>query len=175
MACRPYRGVQPVLAAGVFVDPAAVVIGDVTLGEDSSVWPMAVVRGDVNRIRIGARTNVQDGSVLHVIHDHPEVPGGYPLEIGDEVTVGHNVTLHGCRIGNRCLIGMGAVVLDGACVEEQALLAAGSLVSPGKVLEGGYLWRGSPARRVRPLTEKERAGFAYSAHHYVALKNDYIG
>ena len=149
------------------------VIGDVEIGDDSSIWPMAVLRGDVNSIHIGSRTSIQDGSVLHVTHDHPAQPGGFPLSIGDEVTVGHNVTLHGCTIDNRCLIGMGSTILDGAVLEEHVLLGAGSLVPPNKVLEGGYLWVGSPVKRVRPLTVDEQIWFGYSAEHYVKLKNEY--
>lgn len=155
------------------MDPSAVVIGDVVLGEESSLWPMVVARGDVNAIRIGSRTNVQDGSVLHVTHDHGEHPGGHPLSIGNEVTVGHNVTLHGCTVGDRCLIGMGAIVLDGAVLEPDVLVGAGSLVPPGKVLGGGALWLGSPVRRVRALTPEEIHRLAYSADHYVRLAGEY--
>ncbi len=168
---RPYLGTSPSLGDGVYVDPAAVVIGDVSIGDDSSIWPMTVVRGDVNYIRIGARSNIQDGSVLHVTHAHGEVPGGHPLIVGDEVTVGHKVTLHGCTIGDRCLIGIGSTLLDGAVLDPYVLLGAGSLVPPGRHLEGGYLWLGSPVRRVRPLSEAEMGRFAYSAQHYVKLKN----
>lgn len=174
MTIRPFADKFPAIAASAYIDPAAVVIGDVTIGEESSLWPMVVARGDVNYIRIGARTNVQDGSVLHVTHDHAEVPGGHPLIIGDEVTVGHKVTLHGCTIGDRSLIGMGSIVLDGAILQPEVLLGAGSLVPPGKVLEGGHLWLGSPVRKVRPLTEAERSRFAYSAQHYQRLKNRYL-
>lgn len=173
MTIRPFREIQPTVHVSAYVDPQAVVIGDVAVGEDSSLWPMAVVRGDVNYIRIGARSNIQDGSVLHVTHPHPEVPGGHPLLIGDEVTVGHNVTLHGCSVGDRCLIGMGSVVLDGAMLEPGVLLGAGSLVPPGKILESGYLWMGSPVRKVRPLSDAESDRFSYSAMQYVALKEVY--
>lgn len=174
MNIRNYKDAQPQLAATAYVDEAAVVIGDVIVGEDSSVWPMAVLRGDVNYIRIGARTSIQDGSVLHVTHPHEAVPEGHPLIIGNDVTVGHNVTLHGCTIHDRCLVGMGSTVLDGAVLEEGVLLGAGSLVPPGKTLEGGYLWIGSPVKRARPLTEEEIAWFGYSAEHYVRLKNNYM-
>ena len=175
MALRTFKGVTPDIAPSAYIDQAAVVIGDVEIGEESSVWPMAVLRGDVNHIRIGRLSNVQDGAVLHVTHDHPGAAGGYPLIIGDEVTIGHNVTLHGCRIGNRCLIGMGSVILDGATLEEGVLLAAGSLVPPGKTLEGGYLWLGNPVRRGRPLTEAEQAWFDYSARHYARLSEHHRG
>src|SRR5690554_6287507 len=144
MSVRPFKDKVPQIAPGVYVDAAAVVIGDVSIGADSSVWPMAVLRGDVNTIRVGARTSIQDGSVLHVTHDHADVPGGHPCVVGDDVTVGHKVVLHGCTVGDRCLVGMGAIVLDGARLEPEVLLGAGSLVPPGKVLEGGYLWLGAP-------------------------------
>lgn len=173
MNIRPYNGIDPTIAESVYVDPQACVIGDVHLGEDSSVWPMTVIRGDVNHIRIGARTSVQDGSVLHVTHDHARIPGGHPLIIGDEVTIGHKVTLHGCTIEERCLIGMGSIVLDGARLEPYVLLGAGSLVAPGKTLERGYLYMGQPAKRVRALTDEEMAAFEYSSSHYVRLKDNY--
>lgn len=170
---RPFKGVLPQVAGSAYVDEAATVIGDVHIGDDSSVWPGAVLRGDVNFIRVGARTSIQDGTVLHVTHDHPAVPGGHPCQVGDEVTIGHNVTLHGCTVEDRCLIGMGAVILDGALIRSHVLLAAGSLVPPGKVLEGGYLWLGHPVRRGRRLTEAELAYFSYAAANYVKLKGAY--
>ena len=147
---------------------------DVTMGEDSSVWPFSIVRGDVNSIAIGARTNVQDLSVLHVTHDGPYSPGGFPLVIGDDVTVGHRVVLHACTVGNRCLIGMGAIVMDGSIIEDDVLLAAGSLVSPGKRLKSGWLYRGQPAVAVRELKPDELEMLRYSAEHYVRLKNRYV-
>lgn len=171
---RPYRQQLPRLAAGAYVDEAACVIGDVELGEDASVWPMAVLRGDVNAIRIGARTNVQDGSVLHVTHDGPYSPGGAALMVGDDVTIGHGVILHACTIGNRCLVGMGALVLDKVVIEDEVFIAAGSVVPPGKRLVSGFLYRGSPAQQARPLTDTERAQLKYSAEHYVRVKNDYL-
>jgi carbonic anhydrase/acetyltransferase-like protein (isoleucine patch superfamily) len=174
MAIRPYKNLLPRIGARAYVDEAAVVIGDVVLGEDASIWPMTVVRGDVNSIRIGARTNVQDGSVIHVTHRSGTDPGHATL-IGDDVTVGHKVILHGCTVESLCLIGMGSEILDGAIIRSQVLLGAGSLVTEGKELEGGYLWMGRPARRVRPLTDQERQWFTYSAKHYVKLKDDYRG
>ena len=172
---RPYRGILPRLGSCVYVDESAQVIGDVELGDDASVWPMAVVRGDVNRILIGARTNVQDGSVLHVTHDGPYTPGGVDLRIGDDVTVGHGVILHACRIGHRCLIGMGSRVLDQAVIEDDVMVGAGSLVPPGKRLTGGHLYLGSPVKAVRRLTTEELANLKYSAGHYVRVKNHYLG
>ncbi|GMR07437.1 MAG: gamma carbonic anhydrase family protein [Gammaproteobacteria bacterium] len=170
MTIKTFAGISPEISSSAYVDEAALVLGEVTLAEDVSIWPMSVVRGDVNRIEIGARTNIQDGSVLHVTHDSEYAPGGFPLLIGEDVTVGHKVILHACTVGNYCLVGMGATVLDGAVLEDRVMLGAGSLVSPGKVLEGGYLWLGSPARRVRELTASELAWLEYSSRHYVELK-----
>ena len=174
MALRPYKGILPKLGARVYVDESAVVIGDVDIGTDSSIWPMCSVRGDVNHIRIGARTNIQDNSVIHVTHCYAEMPECMATIVGDDVTVGHQCVLHACTIGNRCLIGMGSIVLDGAVLYDGVLLGAGSLVTEGKELEGGYLWLGRPAKRGRALTEKEMAWFEYSAKHYVKLKDDYL-
>ncbi|PIA66571.1 gamma carbonic anhydrase family protein [Ectopseudomonas toyotomiensis] len=174
MAIRKYQQHIPQLGERVFIDASAVVIGDVELGEDSSVWPMTVIRGDMHRIRIGARTSVQDGSVLHITHAGPFNPDGYPLIIGDEVTVGHKVTLHGCTLGNRILVGMGSIVMDGAVVEDEVIIGAGSLVPPGKRLESGYLYVGSPVKQARPLTDKERNFFSYTAGNYVKLKDQHL-
>ena len=171
---RSFQGITPKLAPGVYVDESAQVIGDVTLGEDASVWPLTVVRGDVNKITIGARSNVQDNCCLHVTHDGPYTPGGVELIIGEEVTIGHAVTLHACTIGDRCLIGMGAIVLDRAVLEAECFVAAGAIVSPGKLLKSGWLYRGTPALPVRELTEAERDNLRYSAAHYVRLKNKYL-
>jgi carbonic anhydrase/acetyltransferase-like protein (isoleucine patch superfamily) len=174
MALRAYLDIHPQLANRAYVDDLALIIGDVSLGEDSSVWPFSVVRGDVQQVRIGARTNIQDSSVVHVSHDSAYLPGGAATLIGDDVTVGHRVILHGCRIGDRCLIGMGAIVMDHAVLDAETVLGAGSLVTEGKHLEGGYLWLGQPVRRVRELTPQEREYLRYSARHYVKLKNNYL-
>ncbi len=171
---RPYRGRTPRLGARVYVDEQAALIGDVTLGDDASIWPMASVRGDVQRIEIGARTNVQDNAVLHVTHDGPYSPGGGPLLIGDDVTIGHGVILHACSVGDRCLIGMGAIIMDRAVLEDGCFIAAGAMVPPGKVLKGGWLYRGSPAQPARELSPQEREQLLYSAHHYVRIKNHYL-
>lgn len=173
MAIRDFEKKTPKIAASAFIDEMAVVIGDVEIGEDASVWPTSVVRGDVNAIRIGAKTNIQDGSVLHVTHDSEYAPGGFPLVIGEGVTVGHKVILHACTIGDYCLVGMGSTVLDGAVLEDKVMLGANSLVSPGKVLESGYLYLGSPATKARKLKDSELAWLEYSAAHYVVLKNRY--
>jgi carbonic anhydrase/acetyltransferase-like protein (isoleucine patch superfamily) len=174
MNIRPYRNQLPRLGANVYVDPAAVVIGDVELGEDASLWPFTVARGDVNAIRIGARTNIQDGTVLHVTHDGPYSPGGLPLLIGADVTVGHGAILHACTIEDACLIGMHASVLDGVVVRRHAMIGAGAVVTPGKVVGEGELWLGNPARRVRLLTDAQIEQLYYSARHYVRLKNEYL-
>ncbi len=174
MTIRAFADHYPQLHQSVFVDATALVLGDVYIGEHSSIWPMTVIRGDVNRIRIGDNTNIQDNSVLHVTHDGRYNPGGFDLQIGNNVTVGHRVILHGCHIGDHCLIGMGATIMDGAVIEAHSLLGAGSLVTPGKRLEGGFLWVGSPARKVRKLTDDEIASIQYSADHYVELKNRHM-
>lgn len=169
----PYQGIAPQIAASATIHPSAQIIGDVTIGERASVWCNTVVRGDVNFIRIGSETNIQDLCTLHVSHRRPENPGGAPLIIGDRVTVGHNVILHGCEIGDECLIGMGAIVMDQAVLQPRVLLGAGSLVPEGKVLASGHLYLGRPAKLVRALTEEELAHFAYSAAHYVRLAANY--
>lgn len=169
MAIRRYQNHTPNIAQSAYVDEMALVIGRVSIGEESSVWPMTTIRGDVHDITIGARTNIQDGSVLHVTHDSDYVPGGCALTIGDDVTVGHGAILHACTIGNRCLIGMGATVLDGAVVQDDVMVAAGALVSPGKKLESGYLYLGNPAKQHRKLTDQEMQFLRYSAKSYVDL------
>lgn len=174
MTIQTYRNIAPTLGARVYIDQAAVVIGKVSIGDDSSVWPTAVVRGDVNFIEIGARTSIQDGSVLHVTHDGPYAPGGRALYIGSDVTVGHRVTLHACTIGDACLIGMGSILLDNVVTEDFVMIGAGSVVTPGKLLQTGGLYVGSPARRVRDLTQKELEFLAYSAAHYVKVKDEYL-
>lgn len=173
MAVENFESYEPLVPSTAWVHQSAQVIGEVTLGQNASIWPGAVVRGDVNFIRIGDDSNVQDCSVLHTTHRRPEDPEGAPLIIGDRVTIGHGVMLHGCTIGNECLIGMGSIVLDRVVVQDHVMLGAGSLVPPGKVLESGYLYVGRPAKLVRPLTAQEIAHFAYSAQHYVKLMRKY--
>jgi carbonic anhydrase/acetyltransferase-like protein (isoleucine patch superfamily) len=174
MNVRPYLDRLPRLGQRVYVDPAACVIGDVELGDDVSIWPGTVVRGDVNFIRVGARTNIQDGSIVHVTHDGPYTPGGIPTLIGADVTIGHGAVIHACTLEDACLIGMKAVVLDGATVRRHGFLGAGSVLAPGKVVGEGELWLGSPARRVRALSEREIESLHYSAQHYVRLKDRYL-
>lgn len=170
---RSFGDRHPQIDPNAWLDPGCTLIGDVEIGARSSVWPGVVIRGDVNRIRIGRETNIQDNSVLHNSHDSAYLPGGTPLIIGDRVTVGHGVILHGCEVGDLCLVGMGAIVMDQALIEPEVILGAGSLVPGGKVLESGHLYTGSPARRVRPLTDSEREYLAYSAQHYVRLAGEH--
>ena len=174
MNVSAYRGIHPVFGERVFIHPQAVVIGDVTVGDDVSFWPFSVARGDVNSIRIGDRSNVQDGAVLHVTHDGPYTPGGRELIIGNDVTIAHRVTLHACTLGDRILIGIGAIVLDDVIIEDDVMVAAGSLVPPGKRLLSGGLYKGTPAKRVRELTPAEIENLSYSPRHYVEVKNDYL-
>ncbi len=170
----PYQGCTPKIAASAHIHPSAQVIGDVVIGERASVWCNTIVRGDVNFIRIGIETNIQDLCTLHVSHHRSDRPdSGSALIIGDRVTVGHNVILHGCEIGDECLIGMGSIVMDKAVLQPRVMLGAGSLVPEGRILESGYLYLGRPAKQLRPLTEGELAHFAYSAAHYVRLAGNY--
>ena len=174
MAIRTFKDKQPNVGSNVYIDSTAVVIGDVTIGDDVSIWPNCVVRGDVEAISIGAKSNVQDGSVLHVSHAGDYSPTGHKLIIGQGVTIGHRAVVHGCKIGNYCLIGIGAIVMDGAELEDYVMLGAGGLVSPGKKLQTGYLYVGAPAKPIRELTESEKAFLEYSYQHYVQLKNQYL-
>lgn len=171
---RSYKAICPQIGDRVYIDSSSVLVGDIQIGDDSSIWPLVAARGDVNHIRIGERSNIQDGSVLHVTHKNAANPDGYPLLIGNDVTVGHKVMLHGCTIKDRVLVGMGAIVLDGVIIEEEVMIGAGCLVPPGKVLESGYLYVGSPVKQARPLTDKERAFLQKSADNYVQNKNDYL-
>ncbi len=164
---RPYRGKQPQIAESAYIDPSAVIIGDVVIGEDSSVWPCSVVRGDVHYIRIGARTNIQDGSVLHVMRDE------YPLILGDDVTIGHSVTLHGCTIESRCLVGMGAVILNGVTIGAGSIVAAGTLLTERTAIPAGSLVMGSPGKVKRMLTGIDQASIDAYAQRYVSYKNIY--
>ncbi|MEI7840682.1 MAG: gamma carbonic anhydrase family protein [Methylococcaceae bacterium] len=174
MTIRNFNNETPQFGKNVYIDDSAVVIGAVTLGDNVSIFPMAVIRGDVEKITIGANTNVQDGAVLHVSHQGKFSERGHPLTIGESVTIGHRAVLHGCTIGNFCLIGIGAIIMDDAVLEDEVMLGAGSLVPPNKRLESGYLYVGSPAKQSRALTENEKAFLRYSAEHYVSLKNQYL-
>jgi carbonic anhydrase/acetyltransferase-like protein (isoleucine patch superfamily) len=174
ISLRSFQGHSPTVGERVLIDPSAVVVGQVVLEDDVSIWPHVAVRGDMHRIRIGARTSVQDGSVLHITHAGPYNPDGWPLDIGCDVTIGHNATLHGCSVGDRVLVGMGATIMDGAEIEADVVVAAGALVAPGKRLRSGFLYGGSPAREFRPLNDKEMDYFTYSARNYVRLKDQHI-
>ena len=174
MTLERYLDTFPQVGLQVFLHASAQVIGAVTLGDHSSIWCHAVLRGDVNHIVIGQSSNVQDLTMCHVSHKTPSKPDGSPLIIGDYVTIGHSCILHGCRIGNECLIGMGTTVMDDAVVQNQVMVGAGSLIPPGKVLESGYLYIGRPVKQVRPLSPEEIAYLRYSAEHYVRVKNNYL-
>jgi carbonic anhydrase/acetyltransferase-like protein (isoleucine patch superfamily) len=171
---RSFEGQSPRIGERVLIDPSAVVLGDVELADDVSVWPQASIRGDMHRIRVGERTSVQDGCVLHITHAGPYNPDGWPLSIGEDVTIGHSAVLHGCEVGDRVLVGMRATVMDGAIIESDVVIAAGALVTPGKRLRSGYLYAGSPAREMRPLSVKEMGYFTYVANNYVGLKDQHI-
>jgi carbonic anhydrase/acetyltransferase-like protein (isoleucine patch superfamily) len=174
MPVRNFNNAQPKIGKSVYIDDSAVVIGNVTLGDDVSIWPTTVIRGDVESIKIGEGTNVQDGSILHVTHFGKFTDRGYPLTIGKGVTIGHRAVVHACTIGNYCLIGIGAIIMDDAVLEDYVMLGAGALVPPGKKLNGGYLYIGSPARQARPLEESEKEFLEYSYQHYIILKNEYL-
>lgn len=174
MTIRAFDEYHPQVASSAYVDDSALVVGKVDIGPDSSIWPFCVIRGDVHQITIGSRSNIQDNCVVHVSHDSYYQPGGAATTIGDDVTVGHMVILHGCTIGNRCLIGMGSIIMDHVVVEDETIIGAGTLITEGKVLESGFVWMGRPARRVRPITADERQRLSYSAQHYVKLKNQHI-
>lgn len=172
---RPFLDKTPQLGKRVYVDPGCTVIGDVVLGDDVSIWPGTVIRGDVNHVHIGARSNIQDGTIIHVSHHSPYNKGGYPTLIGEGVTVGHGTIIHACTIGDYSLIGMGACILDGATVERHGFVGAGAVVGPGKHVGEGELWLGNPARLARTLSDKEIESLHYSADHYVRLKDRYLG
>tara|TARA_B100001093_G_C26779999_1_gene994150 strand:- start:65 stop:598 length:534 start_codon:yes stop_codon:yes gene_type:complete len=171
---RSFNNIEPKIDKTAYVDEQSTVIGNVTIGKDSAIWPQVVVRGDINSIKIGDRTNIQDGSILHVTHASEFCPSGYALSIGNDVTVGHSAVIHACTIKDTVLIGMGSIILDGATINSECMLAAGSLVGPGKELESGYLYVGSPAKKLRELSERELDFLIYSAKGYVDLKNQYM-
>jgi len=174
MSITGYLDFHPTIGPRTYLHASAQVIGDVLIGDDSSVWCNAVLRGDVNHIHIGRCTNIQDFTIGHVSHRNEHNPRGTPLVIGDHVTIGHAVVMHGATIGNACLIGMGSILMDDVVVADHVIVGAGSLVPPGKILEGGYLYVGRPVRRMRPLTAEELAHVRYLAEHYVRLKDNYL-
>jgi len=169
MTIRCFEILKPIVAATAYVDASADVIGDVHLGEGSSVWPGARLRGDINSIRIGQRCSIQDNSVVHVTHAGQFNPDGFTTVLEDDITVGHAVVLHGCLIRSRCLIGMMSCIMDGAIVESDVIIGAGSLVTPGTVCESGHLWLGRPAKKVRAITDEEKQHILYSAKYYAKL------
>jgi carbonic anhydrase/acetyltransferase-like protein (isoleucine patch superfamily) len=171
---RMYNKISPKLGNNVYVDQSSVLVGDITLGNDVSIWPLVAARGDVNTICIGDRTNIQDGTVLHVTRKSVSNPEGNPLIIGEDVTVGHKCMLHGCTLGSRILVGMGAIIMDGAVVEDDVFIGAGALVPPHKTLTSGYLYVGNPVKQVRLLKESEKDFLSKSAINYVDLKNEYL-
>ena len=174
MAIQSYKGITPKVDATAYVHDSAVLVGDIEVAEHASIWPLVAARGDVNYMRIGARSNIQDGSVLHLTRSSKANPDGYPLIIGEDVTVGHKAMLHGCTLGNRILVGMGAIIMDNVVVEDDVIVGGGALVPPNKRLESGFLYVGSPVKKARPLTEQERDFLKVSAMNYVALKDEYL-
>lgn len=172
---RSYKGIGPTLDKGVYIDPDATVIGNVELGQDVSVWPGAVIRGDMHWIKIGNRSNVQDNAVIHTTHASEEFnPAGFPTSVGEDVTIGHSAVLHGCTIEDKVLIGIGAIINDGVLIKSGAMIGAGSVVPPGKTLEGGYVYIGNPAKQLRELSPSEKKFLGYSPQNYIKLKNQYL-
>ena len=171
---RPYKDIFPSIGPDNYIDESAILVGDITLSDNVSIWPLVAARGDVNTITIGSRTNIQDGTVLHVTRKSTENPQGNPLIIGSDVTIGHKCMLHGCQLGNRILVGMGAIIMDGAVIEDDVFIGAGSLVPPNKTLVSGYLYVGNPVKQARLLKESEAAFLKQSATNYIELKNEYL-
>ena len=174
MPLTSYLGTRPAIAEQTYIHDSAQVIGDVQIGRDCSIWCNTVLRGDVNRIVVGDCTNIQDFAMCHVSHKNPAKPDGSPLLIGNHVTIGHAVVLHGCTIGDECLIGIGSIIMDDVIVDKHVMVGAGSLVPPGKHLESGHLYVGRPAAKIRALTADEITFLKYSAEHYIRIKNNYI-
>lgn len=172
---RSFKGITPKLGKGVYIDPDATVIGEVELGDEVSVWPGAIIRGDMHWIKIGNRSNVQDNTVIHTTHASEEFnPAGFPTSVGEDVTIGHSAVLHGCTIEDRVLIGIGAIINDGVTIKSGAMVGAGSVVPPGKTLEGGYVYIGNPAKQLRELSGPEKKFLGYSPQNYIKLKNQYL-
>lgn len=174
MTIRRYKNTLPTIGNNTYIDESAVLVGDVTCADDVSIWPLVAARGDVNYITIGARTNVQDGTVLHVTRTSEGNPTGFPLIIGEDVTVGHKCMLHGCTLGDRILVGMGAIIMDGVTVEDDVFIGGGTLVPPNKTLKSGYLYVGNPVKQARPLKEAEIQFLKQSALNYIKLKDEYL-
>ena len=174
MTIRTYKSKQPNIGKHCYIDDSSVLVGDVECAEHVSIWPLVAARGDVIYIKIGARTNVQDGTILHVTRTSEGNPKGYPLIIGEDVTVGHKCMLHGCTLGNRILVGMGAIIMDGAIVEDDVFIGAGTLIPPNKILKSGFLYKGNPMQQARPLKDSEINFLKQSALNYIKLKDEYI-
>ncbi len=174
MNIRPFLQHAPVIDSSAYIDSTAVIIGQVNIAADASVWPLVVIRGDVHEISIGPMSNIQDGSILHVTHRSSHNPNGGPLHIGQGVTVGHGAILHACQIADYCLVGMGSTVLDEAQMEHHSMLGAGSVLPPGKIIKSGELWVGNPAKKVKDLSAAQMDSLEYSAQHYVKLKQQYL-
>ena len=174
MSLQSYKDKSPLVHESAYIHESAVIVGDVEIAEDASIWPLVAARGDVNYMRIGKRSNIQDGTVLHLTRASASNPEGYPLIIGEDVTVGHKAMLHGCCLGNRILVGMGAIIMDNVIVEDDVIIGGGALVPPNKTLESGYLYVGSPVKQARPLSDEERAFLKVSADNYVRLKDEYL-
>jgi carbonic anhydrase/acetyltransferase-like protein (isoleucine patch superfamily) len=173
MPIEPYQTHHPQIASDTFVHHTACLIGQVTVANDSSIWPYCVLRGDVEAIYIGAHTNIQDGTIIHTTHAGPYTDSGRSTHVGDQVTVGHRCILHACTIEDRAFIGMNSTILDGAIIRSGAMIGANSLITSGQDIDGGYLWLGQPARKVRPLTQAEQDYIAYSAAHYCRVAQSY--
>lgn len=171
---RPFKGIMPKIGKNIYIDSSSVLVGDIKIGNDVSIWPLVAARGDVNTITIGNNTNIQDGTILHVTRKTASNPNGYPLIIGSDVTIGHHCMLHGCQLGDRILVGMGAIIMDGATVEDDVFIGAGTLVPPNKTLKSGYLYVGNPMKQARPLKASEEKFLKQSAINYVNLKNEYL-
>lgn len=174
MPINAYKGITPTLGNKVFIEDSAVLYGEIHLADDVSIWPLVAARGDVNHIDIGTRTNIQDGTILHVTRKSSHNPAGFPLIIGSDVTVGHQCMLHGCTLGDRILVGMGSVIMDGVIVEDDVFIGAGSVVPPNKTLKSGYLYVGNPIKQIRELNQGERDFLSQSAINYVILKDEYL-
>lgn len=174
MSIRSFKGIAPTFGKDCYIDDSAIWIGDIKSGDDVSIWPFVAARGDVNTMRIGNRTNIQDATMLHVTRSSVGNPDGFPLVIGDDVTIGHKCMLHGCTLGNRILVGMGAIIMDGAIVEDDVFVGAGCLVPPNKVLKSGFLYVGSPAKQARKLTDGEIDFLKISANNYLVTKDEYL-
>ena len=173
MSVEPYRAYHPQIAPSAYLHHTACVIGQVRIGEDSSIWPYCVLRGDVEAIDIGSGTNIQDGTIVHTTHAGPYTADGHATSVGNQVTIGHRCILHACTIEDLAFVGMNTTILDQAIIRSGAMIGANSLITSGQDIEGGYLWLGQPARKIRLLTSEEQAAIRYSAEHYSRVAQSY--